>query len=166
MLYTFKRNRFFLSLFILISFLAKGQVQLVINEVSQGYAGSEEYVELVVVGTPTCNAIPTYDIRHYYIDDNNGTFATGAGTGIADGCVRLSNDALWSNVPAGTLILIYNDAAGNVNADINPANDDFSTSDGNCVLQIPISNCTYFEKSTTQPNVGNALYPGGLAACG
>src|ERR1700757_4625787 len=149
MLYTFKRNRFFLSLFILISFLAKGQVQLVINEVSQGYAGSEEYVELVVVGTPTCNSIPTYDIRNYYIDDNNGTFATGTGTGIADGCVRLNTDLLWSNVPAGTLILIYNDAA--LNPDINPANDDFSTSDGNCKLQIPISNCTYLLHNTTQP---------------
>ncbi|HWY38144.1 MAG TPA: SprB repeat-containing protein, partial [Bacteroidia bacterium] len=166
MVFNIKNSILFLSFLTLISITGRSQVQLVINEVTQGYAGSEEYVELLVVGTPTCNSIPTYDIRHYYIDDNNGTFATGAGTGIADGCIRLSTDLLWSNVPAGTLILIYNDGAGNLNPDINPANDDFSTTDGNCKLQIPISNCTYFEKSTTQPNLGTATYPSGLAACG
>src|SRR5437868_3595569 len=84
------------------------KAQLVINEVSQGASGSKEYVELVVVGTPTCTTIPCFDLRGYIIDDNNGTFASGAGTGIANGCVKLSNDALWSCVPAGTIILIYN----------------------------------------------------------
>ncbi|HXB39714.1 MAG TPA: gliding motility-associated C-terminal domain-containing protein [Bacteroidia bacterium] len=165
MVFNVKKSINFFIAFVLFSSIGKSQVQLVINEVTQGYSGSQEYVELLVVGTPTCNAIPTYDIRNYYIDDNNGTFANGAGTGIADGCVRLTNDPLWSNVPAGTLILIYNDGA-NLNPDINPANDDFSTSDGNCKLQIPISNCTYLDHHTTQPNVGNATYPGALAACG
>ena len=47
---------------------------LYINEVSQGPSGSKEYVELVVVGTPTCFAIPTLDLRGWYIDDNNGIF--------------------------------------------------------------------------------------------
>ena len=84
-------------------------MQLVINEVSQGPAGNQEYTELLVVGTSSCSGVSTYDIRGYYIDDNNGTFAPGTGTGIADGCVQLSNDPLWSNVPAGTLILIYYD---------------------------------------------------------
>ena len=151
-------------LFIAFSFVTKAQVQLVINEVSQGPAGNQEYTELLVVGTSSCSGVSTYDIRGYYIDDNNGTFAPGTGTGIADGCVQLSNDPLWSNVPAGTLILIYYD--GELNPNINPANDDFSTTDGNCVLQIPYSNCTYLLNSTTQPSTATTSYPGVLAACG
>src|SRR4051812_39184006 len=87
---------------ILICFLFSFELkaQLVINEVSQGASGNKEYVEFVVIGTPTCTTIPCIDLRGYIIDDNNGTFATGAGTGIANGCIKLSNDALWSCVPA------------------------------------------------------------------
>ncbi|MGZ3865144.1 MAG: PKD domain-containing protein [Bacteroidia bacterium] len=154
-------SKIFLSFLFLISL--SGKSQLVINEVSQGASGSKEYVELVVVGTPTCTTIPCFDLRGYIIDDNNGTFATGAGTGIANGCIKLSNDVLWSCVPAGTIILIYNDA------DLNPmvpAND-FSLTDGNCTLVLPISNCTYFTKNTTLPTVGTSAYPTtGFTACG
>ncbi|MGZ3863225.1 MAG: PKD domain-containing protein [Bacteroidia bacterium] len=154
-------SKFLLLFFFFISL--PGRSQLVINEVSQGSTGSKEYVELVVVGTPTCTTIPCFDLRGYIIDDNNGTFATGAGTGIANGCIKLSNDVIWSCVPAGTIILIYNDA------DLNPmvpAND-FSLTDGNCVLVMPISNCTYFTKNATTPTVGTSTYPTtGFTACG
>ena len=163
MIYYKKHFALYFMLFLAISFTGKAQVQLVINEVSQGYAGNQEYVELLVVGTSTCGGITTYDIRNYFIDDNNGTFATGAGTGIADGCIKLSNDPLWSNVPAGTLILVYNDA--DLNPDITGP-DDFSTTDGNCVIQIPYSNCTYLEHNTTQPSIGTITYPGAVVACG
>jgi len=139
------------------------QAQLVINEVSQGASGTKEYVELVVTGTPTCSGIPTVDLRNWYIDDNNGAFASGAGTGIASGCVRLTNDPLWAAVPIGTIIVIYNDI------DINPLvpAQDLSLSDGNCVLVIPVSNCTLLEKHSTQPAVANPLYPTtGFTTCG
>jgi len=137
--------------------------QLVINEVSQGASGTKEYVELVVTGTPTCSGIPTVDLRNWYIDDNNGTFASGAGTGIASGCVRFTTDPFWATVPIGTIIVIYNDI------DINPAipAQDLSLTDGNCVLVIPVSNCTLLEKHSSQPAVANPIYPtSGLTTCG
>jgi gliding motility-associated-like protein len=137
--------------------------QLVINEVSQGPSGSKEYVELVVVGTPTCNAIPCIDIRDFIIDDNNGSHATGGGTGIASGCVRFKNIPFWSCIPIGTMILIYNDA--DINALV-PAID-LSMADGNCKLVIPISDCTLLERHTTLPAVGTPAYPTtGYTNCG
>ncbi len=140
---------FFLSLLRIYS------QQLVINEVSQGPSGTKEYVELIVVGSPTCNGIPTMDLRGYYIDDNNGTFATGAGVGIASGCIRFANVAFWSAIPYGTIIVIHNDADSNP---LMPAND-LSMVDGNCLLVIPVSNATLFEKHTAQPSNILATYP-------
>jgi len=135
---------------------------LVINEVSQGVSGTKEYVELLVVGAPTCSSIPCLDLRNYIIDDNNGTFASGGGTGIAAGCVRFKNDPFWSCIPIGTLILIYNDADP---GPIPP--DDLSMSDGNCRLVIPVSNCTYLERNTSQPSTANAAFPTtGFTTCG
>ncbi|HEU4719263.1 MAG TPA: SprB repeat-containing protein, partial [Bacteroidia bacterium] len=136
---------------------------LYINEVSQGPSGSKEWVELLVVGTPTCYSIPTLDLRGWYIDDNNGNHATGAGTGIAQGCVRFRNDPFWSAIPIGTIIVIYNDA------DLDPAipAQDLSMTDGNCRLVIPISNCTLFEKNTSTPSTATAIYPTtGFSTCG
>lgn len=148
-----KKAHIFLITF-LISLTALSQ-QLVINEVSQGPSGNKEYVELVVVGSPTCNGIPTMDLRGYYIDDNNGTFAPGAGTGIAPGCVRFQNIPFWSAIPYGTIIVIHNDA--DVNASV-PAND-ISMVDGNCLLVIPVSNNTLLERHTTLPVAGTPAYP-------
>jgi gliding motility-associated-like protein len=129
--------------------------QLIINEVSQGPSGAQEYVELLVVGTPTCNAIPCMDLRNYIIDDNNGNHATGSGTGIAAGCVRLKNIPFWSCIPIGTMILIYNDADQNPLIPLQ----DLSMSDGNCKLVIPISDCTLLERHTSQPSTGSSSYP-------
>ena len=146
-------------------FLSKTQFaqQLVINEVSQGPTGAKEYVELLVVGTPTCNAIPCMDLRNYIIDDNNGNHATGAGVGIAAGCVRLQNIPFWQCIPYGTIIVFYNDA--DLNASI-PAQD-LSMADGNCRLVIPISNCTLLERHTTLPSTALSPYPTtGFVGCG
>jgi gliding motility-associated-like protein len=152
---------FFLFLF----FLSKTQFaqQLVINEVSQGPTGAKEYVELLVVGTPTCNAIPCMDLRNYIIDDNNGNHATGAGVGIAAGCVRLQNIPFWQCIPYGTIIVFYNDADQNASI---PAQD-LSMLDGNCRLVIPISNCTLLERHTTLPSTTLPAYPTtGFVGCG
>lgn len=139
------------------------RAQLVINEVSQGPTGTQEYVELVVTGTPTCAGIAMVDLRGWYLDDNNGHHATGSGTGIAPGCIRFTSDPLWSAVPAGTLIVVYND--GDVNPSV-PAQD-LSLNDGNCVLIIPSSNCTLLEQHGTQPSTANAAYPtSGFSSCG
>ena len=69
------------SLIVLISFQSYSQ-QLIINEVSQG-SGNGEYVELLVMGTLSCQqtTTPCIDIRGYVIDDNNGYFAAG-------GCIK------------------------------------------------------------------------------
>lgn len=127
---------------------------LIINEVSQG-SGSSEYVEFIVIGTPTClTPVPSFDLRKVIIDDNNGYFATGSGTGIAPGAVRFANISFWQNVPQGTLIVIYNDASPNTS--LPP--DDLSLQDGNCRLIIP-ANSTLLEKTTTSPTLTNQSYP-------
>ncbi len=140
-------------LLLLCGFISKAQ--LVVNEVSQGASGNKEYVEFVVVGSPTCTTVPCFDLRGFYVDDNNGTFASGAGVGIADGCIRFTTNALWSCIPAGTIIVIYNDA--DLNASL-PAID-LSMSDGNCRLIIPGNNTTLLERNTTMPTVGTSTYP-------
>lgn len=136
---------------------------LYINEVSQGASGTKEYVELIVVGAPTCYTIPTMDLRGWYLDDNNGAHATGSGTGIAPGTIRFSQDPLWAAVPIGTIIVVYNDA--DLNATLPPQ--DLSMADGNCRLVIPVSNCTLFEKHSSLPSTATAVYPTtGFTPCG
>lgn len=136
---------------------------IVINELSNGPSGAKEYVELLVVGTPDCSGIPTLDMRSYYIDDNNGTFAGGGGTGIAGGCMRFRNTAFWQAIPVGTLIVIYNDQ--DVNASI-PAQD-LSMTDGNCRLIIASNNCTLLETNSSGPNSSSSSYPtSGFTSCG
>ncbi|MBA2611209.1 MAG: gliding motility-associated C-terminal domain-containing protein [Bacteroidetes bacterium] len=158
-----KTKLFFWSLFLFFLSKISFAQQLVINEVSQGPSGAKEYVELLVVGSPTCNSIPCMDLRNYIIDDNNGNHATGAGVGIAAGCVRLKNIAFWQCIPYGTIILIYNDA--DQNASVPPQ--DLSMLDGNCRLVIPISDCTLLERHTSQPSTGSSTYPTtGFTNCG
>ena len=125
---------------------------LIINEVSQG-TGSSEYVELVVVGTPTCS-LSCMNIKHMIIDDNNGTFAPGTGVGISNGAMRFSNDSLWSCVPYGTIIVIYNAASPNPFLPV----DDYSLLD-DPVLVIP-SNSPLLEGTTVSPTQTNPLYAG------
>ncbi|MEI8116084.1 MAG: gliding motility-associated C-terminal domain-containing protein [Flavobacteriia bacterium] len=128
--------------------------QLIINEVSQG-TGSSEYVEFVVIGTPTCvTPVPSLDLRKVIIDDNNGYFASGSGTGIASGAVRFANIPFWQSISQGTYIVIYNDASPNTS--LPP--DDISTTDGNCRLVIP-SSSTLLEKTTVSPTTTNQAYP-------
>ncbi len=131
---------------------------LIINEVSQGPSGSKEYVELLVVPTAnqTCNNT-CLDLRGWIIDDNNGFFSNGVttGTGVAGGAVRFSTNTIWSCVPIGTLIVIYNN--GDINASL--PNDDLSMSDNNCKLVLPV-NSTLLEFQTVSPNnAGSMTYP-------
>ena len=141
------------SLLLLISNLLSAQ-QLIINEVSQG-TGTSEYVEFVVIGTPTCvTPVPSLDLRKVIIDDNNGYFAPGSGTGIAPGAIRFANITFWQSIPQGTFIVIYNDGSPNTSL----PDDDISLIDGNCRLIIP-SSSTLLEKTTLIPNTNNQTYP-------
>ncbi len=146
--------RFFCSFsFFLLSFFSQAQ-QLIINEVSQG-TGTAEYVEFVVIGSPTCiSPVPCIDLRKVIIDDNNGYFAPGSNTGIASGAVRFANSSFWQCIPQGTFIVVYNSTDPNPSL---PA-DDISTTDGNCRLIIP-SNSTLLEKTTVSPTTTITTYP-------
>src|SRR5688500_7373071 len=86
---------------------------VVINEVSQGTVGSQEYVEFLVIGPNLVNCSdtpPCLDLRGYIFDDNNGFLNGGptSGVGIASGACRFSNDVFWSCIPVGTIIVVYN----------------------------------------------------------
>ncbi len=138
----------FSLLFTLILTATASNAQLIINELSQGPAGSQEFVELLVTGTPTCGGSNTVDLRGWVIDDNNSWHATGAGTGIAAGHVRFDSIPQWANVKIGSLIVIYNDAdtSSSIHAltvDTNDANNDY-------VYVIPVSS-SVLQKNTNLP---------------
>ena len=146
--------------FLFVIFLSENffSQSLILNEVSQGPSGTKEYVEFLVVPGQSAYHCNDYclDLRHWIIDDNNGYFSGGqaTGTGVAAGSVRFSNNALWSCVPVGTLIVIYND--GDPNTSI-PAQD-LSVSDGNCRLIIPVSS-NLLEYQNTSPSSTSSTYP-------
>lgn len=141
------------SIFFFIGIFSFSQ-QLIINEVSQG-TGYAEYVEFVVIGTPTCvTPVPCIDLRKVIMDDNNGSFAPGSGTGIAPGAIRFGNLPFWQCIPQGTYIVIYNDLDPNGNI---PAND-FSLTDGNCRLIIPVSS-NLMESTAVSPTNTVSTYP-------
>ena len=133
---------------------------LVINEVAQGLVGNEEFVELLVIPDPSqtilCTEIlPCLDLRGWIFDDNNGYFSGGpqAGVGIAAGACRFSMDIVWSCVPVGTIITIYNDAELT-----GPGNDE-SLIDGDCDMVIPISS-SLFDRAASPllPNTSSSSY--------
>lgn len=162
-----RRNTYLLKslpflLFFTITFSLYAQPRLIINEVSQG-TNAKEYVELLVMGTPSCGQNNCLDLRGYYIDDNNGFYASGGSVGIAQGIVRFTQDPRWACVPFGTLIVIYNE--NDVNGSLPP--DDFSTTDGNCRMIIPSDDCSLFERHTSLPNGSNSTIPtSGYIPCG
>lgn len=142
-----------------VFFLLSGYGQtLIMNEVSQGSSGtSEEYVEFIVVDTTAvydCDSgePPCIDIRGWIIDDNSGYHDN---SGVAAGACRFSFDPLWSCVPLGTIIVIYNDAQPNPTL----GGDDTSLSDGNCSLTVPISDPNLIESNTTTPGAIACSYP-------
>ena len=130
---------------------------LIINEVSNGPSGNQEYVEFVVVSNTavyncSSDAPPCIDIRGWIFDDNSGYHGT---SGVAAGAVRFSQDPLWACVPLGTIILIYN------NADPNSSipGSDLSLLDGNCTIIAPINNPTLFESNASTPGAVACSYP-------
>lgn len=155
-MYNFIFKCFILFAFTCLFYQVKSQT-LIMNEVSNGPNNAKEYVEFVVVSntvTYSCNnsAPPCIDIRGWIYDDNSGYHGTGAG--VAQGAIRFSQNSLWSCIPLGTIILIYNAA------DRNPAipPDDVSMSDGNCKIIAPV-NGTLFDVNSTTPGAIACSYP-------
>lgn len=146
-------------LFTIVLNAIPARAQLVINEVSNGPSGAQEYVELVVVGTPSCIA-SCVDLRGWVLDDNNGFFASGSGTGIAQGHMRFSNDVTWQCVSIGTIIVVYNES------DRNPSIPADNLTGANCTFILPASS-TLFERNTSTPVVnGSQAYSGPYTAGG
>ncbi|MEX2485296.1 MAG: PKD domain-containing protein [Brumimicrobium sp.] len=115
-----------------------------------------EYVEFVVADTGVtynCSSStpPCIDIRGWIIDDNSGYHGT---AGIASGANRFADDPLWSCVPLGTIIVVYN--TGQVNPEI--PSDDLSLNDGNCAIVAPITS-NLFESNATTPGSVACSYP-------
>ena len=98
---------------------------VIINEWSQGNGGSKEWVELLVVNGPA-------DLRNWDLGDNS------------PGDLVFSQAKLWQAVPAGTRIVIYNQA----DPDTNLPPDDFDPTD--CVLILPDEASTYFSGNLPQ----------------
>lgn len=129
---------------------------LIINEVSNGPTGNMEYVEFVVIDTAVvydCNSStpPCVDIRGWIFDDNSGYHGA---TGVAAGAIRFAQDPLWSCVPVGTIIVIYNNSDPNTSM---PAVD-VSLNDGNCVIVAPVVS-PFFDRNLTTPGAVACSYP-------
>lgn len=130
---------------------------LIVNELSNGSGGTREFVELVVLGTGASEACGPVDVRNWIIDDNNGDFSCGpcATTGIAQGHIRLSNAAVWSAVPAGAIIVIYNDSDADA---LMPPDDPDDTAPHDSVYIVPVSHpSVQFSTSSAcgSPNIPN-----------
>lgn len=90
-----------------------------INEFSQGTSAAKEWVEILF--------LKDSDARGWKLFDSNS------------GTVTFSSASLWTNVPAGTLLVVYN--GGDKDTTL-PASDDVDASDG--TLVIAHSSATYF----------------------
>ena len=83
---------------------------LAVTEISNGPSGDCEYAEMVVANCGE-DQNPVVDVSGWIIDDNSGNFDTAGcttSTGIAQGHYRLAYDNTWSNVPVGSVLVMYN----------------------------------------------------------
>jgi subtilisin-like proprotein convertase family protein len=95
----------------------------IINEFSQGPSGAKEWVEILL--------LKDSDLRDWTLRDSNS------------GTVTCKNTAsLWSNLPAGTLIVVYN--GGDKDTAALPAD---NTSPTNGTLVIAHNNATFFSNT-------------------
>lgn len=137
----------FLLLFLMLTCLATfGQPKLIVNEFSQGSGGTKEFIELLVVGTRTCND-STMDLRNWIFDDHNGWYG-GSGTGIAAGHFRFKDIPEWQAIPYGSLILIYNHMDRNLK--IPAGADDPVDANGDYVYILSISS-SLLEQNVDEP---------------
>lgn len=135
----------------LIKYSSTLQAQgVIINEASNGASGTQEFVELLVIGS---SAIPTgkVNLSGWILDDNNGDFeGSQTGVGIATGHIRIAPGCLTSVSP-GALIVIYN-------APDRSFTPDETDSNGDCVYFFP-DNSPCLEECSNSPNSSNAVYP-------
>ncbi len=125
--------------------------QLVINEISNGPTGNEEFIELVVQCDDPGGV---RDIRNWIFDDNSGIGTTcDSGQSITCGHARFSYDVQWAAVPCGSIILIYND--GNVPPNM-PTVDPYD-SNKDFIYVIPASHQDLLVSDSASPGYTTAL---------
>lgn len=101
------------SAFASLTFAPQAVAQgIILNELSNGQSGAQEFFELVVVGSAASPTAPV-NLDGWIIDDNNGEWGgSGAGLGIAPGHLRINATApaclALAAVTPGTIILVYN----------------------------------------------------------
>ena len=103
---------------------------VVINEFSQGSNGGE-WVELLTLQDTS--------LAFYDIEDASGNY------------LLFLDDPIWDNIPAGTVIVIYNGVSKDP---LLPAEDTNPLDDGRMVLSS--LNATYFDQTTSWPALGNS----------
>ena len=112
---------------------------LIVNEISNGPSGSQEWIELLVVGN-TANPTTNVDLTGWIVDDNNGDFEGLIGTGVSDGFYRFT--AAYNAVAPGSIIIIYNNTnAGSKDPQI--GTDDPTDSNADGIYIIPHNDNTY-----------------------
>lgn len=141
------KTLFFILLFVSL-FLNSFSQGLIVNEVTNGSAGTQEYYELVVIGSSS-DPLANVDLGGWIIDDNNGSFEGSTTTGIAQGHIRIKPGSL-SSVRPGSIILIYNSGELAFTPDPLDAN-------GDCIYIIPINDVS-LDNNSTIPSTTNSNY--------
>ncbi|MCW3083340.1 MAG: domain containing protein [Bacteroidetes bacterium] len=114
-----------LPLFLFIGFHSMAQ-QVVVNEYFNAADQRDEWTELLVISD-------NVDMRGWSIRDNNGSQ-----TSWQPG-VTFSNDALWNNLRAGTIIILWHRITSSSNT---AHTTDVNKADG--YIEINVQNATYF----------------------
>ena len=120
---------------------------VILNEFGQGRAGLGEWVELLVVGEGPGTFV---DLRGWTIQDYQGDSRGGV-------YIKFKDSEFWAQVPAGTLIVIYN-AADVPNLPAHFPKDDLDPED--FLLVIPGKTGDYLEVLRWEgfANTGDCIY--------
>lgn len=147
-----------------------GPGSLVVTEMSNGPENFKycEYAEMVVINCKS-STDKYVDVRGWILDDNSGNFNTTgcvSGVGIANGHYRLSYESIWSAVPVGSIIVIYNH---DENCYKLPDNFTVQNNGSTNTYWIPIGGTTsapwgtpHVERFSKLPMVGNCRYCKGI----
>jgi len=122
--------------------------EVIVNEFYRGAQGASQFIELLVIGDAVCG--DTFDLRGFHVDDNNGYLIPGNGflsannldgIGINPGYLTFSEDTAWSNVPVGSLIVLYSHLQ-QPPPNMPPSDPSDTNDDG--VYVVPVEDETYF----------------------
>ncbi|MBJ2176193.1 DUF11 domain-containing protein [Aureibaculum sp. A20] len=123
---------------------------IIINEKSNGDGGSQDWVELLVVGD-AANPTAPVDLTGWFIDDNNGDFEGSVSSGVAQGSLVLGS--VFNAVTPGSIIVIYNQSDRDSAIPV----DDPTDSNGDGVYILP-GNHASLSGCSNSPTTSNSNY--------